>query len=553
MIRLVLFLGVLLVLALGLAEVADTPGHVVLQVGDTEFRVSLITGIGVIAALTLALMVGWTLLRLLLRLPSLIGLANRMRRQARGQQAVGRGLIAVGTGDTRLAQRHAQEAERLLGHEPLALLLRAQAAQLAGDPRGAETAFRAMLERADTASLGLRGLYIEAMRKGDAAEALRLAEAALARAPDSAWPNEAMLGFRAASGDWKGAIAIVDQSVSRRLIGRAEGRRSRAILLAAAARAVVETSPDEALALALDALRAEPGLVPAAVVAARRLSARGDYARAARILETAWKTGPHPDLSEAYLGVRPGDSALDRLKRARTLRRLAPHARESRFAVARAALDAREFTDAREALESLALEKPTARACLMMAELEELESGNQGLVRAWLARASRAPRDPAWVADGVVADEWAPVSPVTGRIGAFEWRDPPQASETHLRARIDADRFDPAPAIPAAPAEAAVRSGIMPDPDPIPGQVPPEKGVPAKDMAGNSAAGATILEVEAPPAPDASPAETQPPAEMAEAPGPLPVFDPFRPVNADDPGPEPGPAPAKTGFRLFGG
>jgi HemY protein len=547
MIRLVLFLGVLLVLALGLAEVADTPGHVVLQVGDMEFRVSLITGIGVIAALTLALMAGWTLLRLLLRLPSLIGLANRMRRQARGQQAVGRGLVAVGTGDSRLAQRHAQEAERLLGREPLALLLRAQAAQLAGDPRGAETAFRAMLERGETASLGLRGLYIEAMRKGDAAEARRLAEAALTRAPDSAWPNEAMLGFRAAGGDWKGAIAIIDQSVSRRLIDRAEGRRSRAVLLAAAARAAVESSPDEALALALDALRAEPGLVPAAVVAARRLSARGDYARAARILDAAWKAGPHPDLAEAYLGVRPGDSALDRLKRARTLRKLAPHARESRFAVGRAALDAREFAEAREALESLALEKPTARACLMMAELEELESGNQGLVRAWLARASRAPRDPAWVADGVVADEWAPVSPVTGRIGAFEWRDPPQASETHLRARIDADRFGPAPAIPAAPPEAAVRSGIMPDPDPI-----PENALPAKDLA----AGKVVLDAEVPSAPVAGPAETQPPGEMAEAPGPAPAeaeLDPFRPVNADDPGPEPGPAPAKTGFRLFGG
>jgi HemY protein len=36
----------------------------------------------------------------------------------------------------------------------------------------------------------------------------------------------------------------------------------------------------------------------------------------------------------------------------------------------------------------------------------------------------RAPRDPAWVADGYVAERWAPASPVTGKLDAFEWRSP---------------------------------------------------------------------------------------------------------------------------------
>ena len=45
-------------------------------------------------------------------------------------------------------------------------------------------------------------------------------------------------------------------------------------------------------------------------------------------------------------------------------------------------------------------------------------------VREWLARAVRAPRDPAWTADGIVSDEWEPLSPVTGRLDAFEWKVP---------------------------------------------------------------------------------------------------------------------------------
>lgn len=59
-----------------------------------------------------------------------------------------------------------------------------------------------------------------------------------------------------------------------------------------------------------------------------------------------------------------------------------------------------------------------------MAEIEDGEHGDKGRVRQWFARALRAPRDPAWVADGHVSETWSPVSPVSGRLDAFAWRVP---------------------------------------------------------------------------------------------------------------------------------
>ena len=59
-----------------------------------------------------------------------------------------------------------------------------------------------------------------------------------------------------------------------------------------------------------------------------------------------------------------------------------------------------------------------------MARIEAEEHGDKGRVREWLARAVNAPRDPAWTADGVVAEKWMPASPVTGALDAFEWRVP---------------------------------------------------------------------------------------------------------------------------------
>src|SRR5205085_5105053 len=85
--------------------------------------------------------------------------------------------------------------------------------------------------------------------------------------------------------------------------------------------------------------------------------------------------------------------------------------------------DAREFAIAREVLTPLTT-APTKRVAVLMAELEHKQHGDEGRARAWMVRALHARRDPAWTADGFVSERWLPVSPITGRLDAFEWKDP---------------------------------------------------------------------------------------------------------------------------------
>ena len=94
------------------------------------------------------------------------------------------------------------------------------------------------------------------------------------------------------------------------------------------------------------------------------------------------------------------------------------------IALAITAIEAREWDEARKALEPLLEERLTQRVATLMARIEGEQHGHAGRVREWLARAVNAPRDPAWTADGVVSDRWAPVSPVTGALDAFRWRVP---------------------------------------------------------------------------------------------------------------------------------
>ena len=423
MIRVMLFLALVALFAFGVTWIADRPGDVAITWQGWRIETSIMVGAIAVAIVSVVSVLVWSLARTILRSPDLIAMFLRHRRGVRGYLAISRGLIAIGAGDVRAARKAADEAERIAPGEPLALLLNAQCAQLAGDRAAAELAFRTMAERDDTKLLGLRGLFIEAQRREDVAAARSYAEEAAKSSPAPAWAGQAVIEFRCAAGDWAGALHALDRNSRHGLVNKAEYRRQRAVLLTARALAAEEGDRDSARSLALDAVKLAPTLVPAAELAGRLLGEAGELRRASRIIEKAWQANPHPELAETYAHLRPGDSARERLGRVQTLARKTPGHVESALAIVRAALDAREFAIARNALRPL-LMAPTQRIAALMAEIEEHESGDEGRAREWMARALRAPRDPAWTADGYVSERWMPVSPVSGRLDAFQWKVP---------------------------------------------------------------------------------------------------------------------------------
>lgn len=511
--RVLLFLLLLAVAASGAVWLAENPETISFTWAGREYTTSLAVGAVFIVVLAMLLSLVWTIVRYLLRTPGRIGEGSRRRRRERGLTALSRGIVAVSAGDVATARRYAGEAERLLGHQPLALLLKAQAAQAAGNRDAAESTFREMAELPETRVLGLRGLFVEARRNGDAASARSFAEEAARLAPAVPWASDAVLEAHSAEGDWTAALRGVERRASLGLVDRATSRRQRAVLHAADALAKEDGDPDRALDAALEAVRLAPSLVPAAALAGRQLARKGDLRRAAKIVETAWRDSPHPELAAAYLNLRPGDSATDRLHRAETLARLSSWAPESRLAIARAALDSREPARARDALRPLAEERPTVRVCLAMAEIEQAE-GATGRVREWLARATHAPRDKAWIADGVVSETWAPVSPVTGRLDAFVWDTPPE--------------------VLGGPGVHDVFAFSEPEPEPealLPAIAPPAADVP--ERVATPSAGIE-------PAPE-PPSETRPGLSVASDPNPV---APPATVPAAPPVPPAPPAPA---------
>ncbi|MER9626770.1 heme biosynthesis protein HemY [Mesorhizobium sp. M0296] len=476
MIRILAFLAVVFALGLGFAWLADRPGEMLVTFNGYQYQVSLMVAAVAVVAVVAAVMIVWWLIKALWNSPYTISRYFRVRRRDRGYQALSTGMIAAGAGDGALARKKTKEAAKLIrsDQEPLIQLLDAQASLLEGDHEGAREKFETMLDDPEMRLLGLRGLYLEAERLGDRNAARHYAGRAAAVAPQLAWAAESTLEDLTERGDWDGALKLVDAQKSTRQIERDAANRRRAVLLTAKAQALIDSDANAARAAALEANRLRPDFAPAAVVAAKLLFRQNDVRKGSKILEAAWKAEPHPEIAEVYTHARPGDAVLDRLNRAKKLQELKKNHAESSLAVARAALDAQDFSTARREAEAAIRMDRRDGAYLLLADIEEAETGDQGKVRQLLSKAVRAPRDPAWVADGVVSERWAPVSPITGRLDAFEWRAPMERLGQLIDGHEDTPEA-PVPAIAAPARPVQERAGTVEHTAETPGTATEEK------------------------------------------------------------------------------
>ncbi|MBZ8134948.1 heme biosynthesis protein HemY [Afifella sp. IM 167] len=515
MIRFLLLIAALFAVVLGFSWLKDAPGEVTVIFAGTAYTIGLARAVLAALILLFAALVVVGLIVFLLRLPMKARLSWRQRREKRYREAVSTGLLAIAAGDISTAERATHELSRR-GDDPLTLLLKAQTAQLKGDHAAARNAFQAMLEHEPTRIVGLRGLFIEAAREGEHEAARAYAEQARDLSASTPWASRALLRYQAAEGEWGGALKTLSRYAETKAIDRKSARRLRAVILTAEALGREDAEPEKAKEAAIEAHGLEPGLVPAAVVAGRLLARLGDIRRASKILETTWKANPHPEIADAYAHVRPGDSARDRFQRIETLMKMRPNEDAARLVMARAAINARDWSLAREALTPVVKTRPTQNALLLMAEIEEGEHGNRGRMREWLSRAVHAPRDPVWTADGVVLEEWSPISPVTGRLDAVEWRVPVEEPESRRMIDIDEDSFKPlelaAVTGEAARPDTAARHGdpVTPAPGASPASPPSDAG-----SAGRQAAGAPTSSGHPSPAPKGS--DPKAPASKTEA------------------------------------
>jgi HemY protein len=435
--KIVLFLAVVAGLALGAEWLMDAGHGIRIAVADVEFNLGPVQA--ALAALIL-LAVLWLLLKLAGLLVATVRFINgddtaisryfEAARKRRGLEALTEGFVALASGEGDRAVTKGRKAEKLLENRTLSTMLIAQGAQVMGDRQLAGEYYRRLLEEDRTRFIGAQGLLGQTLAAGDDEKARKLADKALALKPAHAPTQDALLRLQVKAGDWQGARrTLAETKRTGRMPADVYRRRDAVLALQQAQALEAEGKLEAARDLALEAHSASPGLVPAAVMAARAQIARGNGRAAGKIVKKAWKLQPHPELALVFAEIEPGEDPAARVKRFEALLSLVEHD-EARLTRAELLIAAEDFPAARRAISTLHETDASQRGMTIMAAIERGEGSDDSVVRGWLARALTAPRGPRWVCDTCqhIHAEWHSICENCKGFDTLSWRAPPDSS-----------------------------------------------------------------------------------------------------------------------------
>lgn len=357
------------------------------------------------AAIVLGIILLWSLLTWMWRLPTRMKKGMGRRRGEHGLDAVEQALLAVESGDGVAALKKAKKASELLDRPALTALISAKAAEVCGAHDDALIHYTSLKDNPETEAAGLRGLARLSKNRGDHAASVEMAKAAFEAPKAQAWAFDLLYTSQTALADWSGALETLATAEKRKLLGKDEIRRRRAVLLSASADALDgKGQSSEALEQAKRAADLSPGFAPGVALAARLLSKDGNAKKAAQIIEKAWARSPHPALALAYRDLWQGAPSKTQAKtQANTIAKKINHLikanvghRESYILTAEQALATNNGVAALSALDGLLRdEDPSARLCALAAQAENM-LGNVVDARTWQIRAASAPVEADW-------------------------------------------------------------------------------------------------------------------------------------------------------------
>jgi HemY protein len=330
------------------------------------------------------------------RTPKNVAAWRGAKKQAAGEVATQRGLVALAAGDAPAAKAEAKRAHKLLGDAPMALLLRAEAARLEGDVTAAKAAFKDLTAHKEMRYLGHRGLLRASLSEADHEEAGRHALNAEDAYPGAAWTRGKRLELALKKRDYVAALGLTRE-------------KNEVAALAVAAAREAPTARD-GLRYAQMALKTVPNFPPAVAEAAVKLRALDKVRAARKTISGAWAVNPHPMLAAPWFA--PDANPLARAQDAVVLAAANPGHVESELVLAQTALDAGLQAEAKRHAEAALSAGPN-------------DGRAQGILDVLQGKPRLAPRS-GWSCLSCfhATPDWAPLCPACNKPGSLRWRMP---------------------------------------------------------------------------------------------------------------------------------
>lgn len=424
MIRLTYFSIIGIVIALCAYWITSNPGQVLINWQGWEIRFSVGALIILIILYTFTFLMVLKLLRWL-NIANFLSNPKRLAiKRAKAENLLDQAWGSYALGDFELALKQGQKAKSANGENNSVLRLLAKVTQKL------EKEENPYLEKLKLSSGNNIWVHKQDLNKQlqdkNWHAAKEIVSLMLEEHPKNPYLLKEAIMLNARLSDWENAKnSISSMEKNRSFFAKSDLNHIKAVIdYALALEEKAAGKKTDALSLLKKSLKNDPSFAPAALAAIKTLMEQDDFKTAEKILKAIWKIAPNDELSDSALDLNPQESSTETYRRLKVLCDSAPHFAESQHLLAKAAIAAKHWPEARKALDTLiGSDKASKETYMLLAKLEAKQKNDYDAETKFQKVAEQKPHGNKWLchACGSNPQHYFPVCDECGEFDSVKW------------------------------------------------------------------------------------------------------------------------------------
>ena len=350
---------------------------------------------------------------------------KKLQNKEKGYNAFVSGMIALANKDYKRAILESKKISNHLDDNPsLALLLKSEIFKVEKKYDELSVVYENMSKNKHTENLGYRGMMEQYLRAQDYHHAFIYGERLFNNNPFIEKIYDTLVSIIAKTNNWQQLLIISDRAFSKKIIDKKVYEENKSIGFFEIAKIKQLSEIEESLKYMQKALKFRKNFPPYIKLYINLLIQNKNYNLAKKSIKKAWNELPHAEYKESILSLA-AHLEIEMSELVKYIAGTSYKNEESIILMVEAFVESKKWDDARNQIKDLLDVRPKKEVCLLMAKIEEGDSGDVQKINAWTQRAKDGAANNIWICTISKKSQqtWSSVSEA-GYFNSLEWRQP---------------------------------------------------------------------------------------------------------------------------------
>lgn len=350
---------------------------------------------------------------------------KKLQNKEKGYNAFVSGMIALANKDYKRAILESKKISNHLDDNPsLALLLKSEIFKVEKKYDELSVVYEDMSKNKHTENLGYRGMMEQYLRAQDYHHAFIYGERLFNNNPFIEKIYDTLVSIIAKTNNWQQLLIISDRAFSKKIIDKKVYEENKSIGFFEIAKIKQLSEIEESLKYMQKALKLRKNFPPYIKLYINLLIQNKNYNLAKKSIKKAWNELPHAEYKESILSLA-AHLEIEMSELVKYIAGTSYKNEESIILMVEALIESKKWDDARNQIKDLLDVRPKKEVCLLMAKIEEGDSGDVQKINAWIQRAKDGAANNIWICTISKKSQqtWSSVSEA-GYFNSLEWRQP---------------------------------------------------------------------------------------------------------------------------------